>query len=100
MSSESAVLLTRHLGKDCTAQEREAQAVTAAELLTAFRSGKGVDLNGVVITGDLMLDELPLVPVPPRDDLPPSVRDAILKQGLRQVRVVAGLIVIRNSIRW
>ena len=49
-STESAVLLTRHLGKDCTAQEREAQAVTAAELLAAFRSGKGVDLNGVVIT--------------------------------------------------
>ncbi|TLY16100.1 MAG: hypothetical protein E6K69_04725, partial [Nitrospirae bacterium] len=31
--TESAAVLTRHLGKDCTAQEREAQAVTAAELL-------------------------------------------------------------------
>src|SRR5207237_2821443 len=98
MSSESAVLLTRHLGKDCTAQEREAQAVTAAELLAAFRSGKGVDLNGVVITGDLRLDELPLVPVPPPDVLPPRVRDAILKQGLRQLRVGSGPIMIRYFI--
>lgn len=98
MPSESAVPLTRHLGKDCTAHEREAHAVAAAELLAAFRSGKGVDLNGVVITGDLMLDELPLVPVPPRDVLPPRVRDAILTRGLQQVRVVSGPILIRNSL--
>ncbi len=95
---EAAPLLTRHLGKDCTAQQRDAQAVTAAELLAAFKSGKGVDLSGVVITGDLMLDELPLVSVPTLDVLSPRVQDAIQKQHLRQVRVISGPILIRNSL--
>ena len=98
MSSEAAAPLTRHLGRDCTAQEREAQAVTAAELLAAFRSGKVVDLSGVVLTGDLMLDELPLVFVKTLDVLSPRVQDAILKQRLQQVRVISGPILIRNSL--
>lgn len=98
MPSEAAAPLTRHLGKDCTAQEREAQAVTAAELLAAFGSGKGVDLSGVVITGDLMLDELPLASVTTLDVLSPRVQDAILKQRLQQVRVISGPILIRNSL--
>lgn len=98
MPSEAAAPLTRHLGKDCTAQEREAQAVTAAELLAAFRSGKGVDLSGMVLTGDLMLDELPLVFVKTLDVLSPRVQDAILKQRLQQVRVISGPILIRNSL--
>ncbi len=48
--------LTRHLSAGCTEQEREAQAVDAAQLLQAFREGKGIDLSGVVVRGDLSLD--------------------------------------------
>ena len=64
-ASGPGVALTRHLGADCTEQEREARAVDAAQLLQAFRDGKGVDLSGVVIRGDLSLDTLPVGPLPP-----------------------------------
>ncbi|HSV90129.1 MAG TPA: hypothetical protein VLH80_03485, partial [Nitrospiraceae bacterium] len=37
--------LTRHLGADCTEQEREASAVDAAQLMQAFKEGKGIDLS-------------------------------------------------------
>ncbi|MCX5727626.1 MAG: hypothetical protein NTZ28_02080, partial [Nitrospirae bacterium] len=64
-ASGPGVALTRHLGADCTEQEREARAVDAAQLLQAFREGKGIDLSGVVVRGDLSLDTLPVGPLPP-----------------------------------
>ena len=57
--------LTRHLSADCTEEEREARAVDATELLQAFKEGKGIDLSGVVVRGDLSLDTLPVGPLPP-----------------------------------
>src|SRR4029079_5001707 len=64
-TSGVGIVLTRHLGADCTEQERAARAVDATELLQAFREGKGVDLSGVVVRGDLSLDALPVSPLPP-----------------------------------
>ncbi|MGH7148975.1 MAG: hypothetical protein ACREIJ_13890, partial [Nitrospiraceae bacterium] len=78
--------LTRHLGADCTEQEREAQAVDAVQLLQAFREGKGIDLSGVVVQGDLSLDTLPLGPLP--SELP-ELEGMKELQG-REVRVVSG----------
>jgi len=62
-ASGMGVALTRHLGADCTEQEREAQAVDATQLLQAFREGMGIDLSGVVVRGDLSLDSLPVGPL-------------------------------------
>src|SRR5881397_2532147 len=61
--SGPAAPFLRHLGKDCSGRERDTHAVRAGEVLTALQEGNGVDLAGVVITGDLMLDELPFVAV-------------------------------------
>ncbi len=83
--------LTRHLGAGCTAQEREARAVDAAQLLQAFREGKGIDLSGVVILGDLSLDALPVSPLPPEFE---GMKEL---QG-HEVRVIPGSMMIVNSV--
>ncbi|HKO30681.1 MAG TPA: pentapeptide repeat-containing protein [Nitrospiraceae bacterium] len=90
-ASGPGVALTRHLGADCTEQEREARAVDATELLQAFREGKGIDLSGVVIRGDLALDLLPIGP------LPPELEELKDLQG-REVRVIPGSLIIVNSV--
>jgi len=89
--SGPGVALTRHLGADCTEQEREARAVDAAQLLQAFREGKGIDLSGVVVRGDLYLDTLPVGP------LPPELEGMKELQG-RAVRVIPGSMTIVNSV--
>ncbi len=81
----------RHLGADCTEQEREAQAVDATQLLQAFREGKGIDLSGVVIRGELTLDTLLVGP------LPPELEGMKELQG-REVRVIPGSMTIVNSV--
>jgi uncharacterized protein YjbI with pentapeptide repeats len=80
-----------HLGADCTEQEREARAVDAAQLLQAFREGRGIDLSGVVIRGDLSLDMLPVGP------LPPELGGMKELQG-REARVIPGSMTIVNSV--
>jgi uncharacterized protein YjbI with pentapeptide repeats len=80
-----------HLGADCTEQEREARAVDAAQLLQALKEGKGIDLSGVVVRGDLSLDTLPVGP------LPPELEGMKELQG-REIRVIAGSLTIVNSV--
>ena len=83
--------LMRHLSADCTEQEREARAVDAALLLQAFKEGKGIDLSGVVIRGDLSLDTLPIGPLPP--DL-----KGMKELQEHEVRVISGSMAIVNSV--
>jgi len=90
-ASGPEVALIRHLGADCTEQEREARAVDAAQLLQAFKEGKGIDLSGVVVQGDLSLDMLPVGP------LPPELERTKELQG-REVCVISGSMVIVNSV--
>ncbi len=87
--SEMKVAL--HLSAGCTEQEREARAVDAAQLLRAFREGKGIDLSGVVIRGDLTLDSLPVGP------LPLELEDVKELQGL-EARVIPGSMRVVDSV--
>jgi uncharacterized protein YjbI with pentapeptide repeats len=91
LASESAVTLTRHLGAGCTEQEREARVVDAAQLMQAFKEGKGIDLSGVIIRGDVSLDMLPVVP------LPPELEGMKELQG-REIRVIPGSMTIVDSV--
>jgi len=97
-SAAPAAPLTRHLGRDCSAQEREAQAIPVAELLAALKAGRGLDLNGVVVTGDLALDQLP--PLSPERvfTLPPRIQDIIPVENIRDVRLIAGPVTIKDSL--
>ena len=69
----------------------EDQAVDAAQLLEAFKEGKEIDLSGVIVRGDLSLDMLPVVP------LPPELEGLKELQG-REVRVIPGSMTIVDSI--
>ena len=90
-ASGPGVALTLRLGADCTEEEREARAVDATQLLQAFREGKGIDLSGVVVHGELSLDALPVGP------LPPELEGLKELQG-REVRVIPGSMTIVNSV--
>jgi uncharacterized protein YjbI with pentapeptide repeats len=83
--------LTLHLGAGCTEQEREARAVDAAQLLQAFKEGKGIDLLGVVVRGDLSLDMLSVGPLP-------SELEGIKALQGREIRVIPGSLAIVDSV--
>ncbi len=88
----------RHLDKACTKQEREARAIPAAELMEELKKGRSVDLSGVIIIGDLYLNDLPIrsldksLPALSSDD-----RQIVERLGARAVRLVNGTFSIRDS---
>ncbi|MEW6544216.1 MAG: pentapeptide repeat-containing protein [Nitrospirota bacterium] len=96
--SDPAAPFTRHLGPDCSEQERQAQAVSSADLLAALKAGRGLDLTGVVVAGNLMLDQLPVIPVSRVDGLSPGLQRAVRDRGLKELRVIAGPVSIRRSV--
>ncbi len=90
-------VLSRHLTGDCTERAREALALTADEIVSALREGKGVDLEGVVVIGDMWLDALPVVNPEALPRLPPSVRQGMGGRQFQEVRVINGPMRIRDS---
>jgi uncharacterized protein YjbI with pentapeptide repeats len=89
--SKPEMTLSLHLGAGCTEQDREARGLDAAQLLQALREGKGIDLSGVVVRGDLSLDALPA------RALPPELEDMKELQG-REVRVISGSLTMVDSV--
>ena len=81
---------TIHLSASCSQVERNAHAVKASAILAALTRGQIVDLDGVVIHGDLALETLPVVSVPP-------VIDGIIGPHDQEVRVIAGGLSLVNS---
>ncbi len=86
---------TRHLGRDCTEAQRDAQAVPAGEILAALKSGRGIDLSGVTVTGDLSLDELPVTAISRESLDSAELRDTL--SGM-PARVITGPMLIRDSV--
>lgn len=94
--SEVAVF-TLHLHHACTEAEREARAISAQDLMRALVAGKGIDLSGVVIQGDIVLDELPAQKVAAVEGL--SLEDRRVLEGLNdeEVHVIRGPFAIKHS---
>lgn len=93
----ASTVLTLHLNSTCTEAEREARAIYAKDLMRALAAGKGIDLSGVVIQGDLVLDELPAQKVGGVQGL--SLEDRRVLEGLNdeEVHVIRGPFVIKHS---
>lgn len=93
----ATAVFTLHLNSTCTEAEREARAVSAQDLMRALAAGKGIDLAGVVIQGDLVLDELPAQKVAAVQGL--SLEDRRVLEGLNdeEVHVIRGPFVIKHS---
>ena len=87
-------LFVRHFSRDCSKSERAAQA---AEILQALKAGKGVSLKNAVVSGDLLLTQLPSVPLT-SVALPPSVLADLAQSRVTEVRVIRGLFSIRDSV--
>jgi uncharacterized protein YjbI with pentapeptide repeats len=84
-------LLRIHLSASCTQAEREAHAVNASTLLAALKQGQTVDLDGVLVRGDLELETLPVSTDPP-------LIEGIIGPREQGVRVVAGGLSVTNSV--
>lgn len=93
----ATAVFTLHLHPTCTEAEREARAIPAQDLMRALAAGKGIDLAGVVIEGDMVLDELPAQKVSVVQGL--SLEDRRLLEGLNddEVHVIRGPFVIKHS---
>jgi|GEM_PF-1222842 len=90
-------LFVRHLSLDCSQAERVAQAVTAQEILQALKAGQGLSIRNAVVSGDLLLTQLPTVPVA-AIVLPPSLLADLAQSLVTEVRVIRGPFMIRDSV--
>ena len=88
---EAEGLFKTHLSAECTDSEREARSIDASNLMAALKRGQAIDLSGVVIRGDLVLDALPISANPPKVNGVPIERDS-------EMRVIAGGVSIINSV--
>src|SRR5690348_15249409 len=84
-------LLRIHLSASCTQAERETHSVDASTLLAALKQGRSVDLDGVVVRGDLVLEALPVAGKPPP-------LESIVDAQNKEIRIVAGGLSIVNSV--
>lgn len=89
--TSGAAALTVHLSPDCTDAERASKAVAARQVLTAIKQGQAIDLSGVVIQGDLRLDDLPMTVMPKGLDVESAGTTG-------DIRVVSGAVTIVNSV--
>jgi len=87
--SEAALMLS--LSADCTDAEREKRALEAIQVIDAIKRGKDIDLSGVVVRGDLLLDVLAAGP------MPQDLKEVAAIES-KDIRVIQGAISIVNSI--
>jgi len=97
-SATDPPVFRRHLVGGCTKQERAAQAVAAEEVLAAIQQGRGVDLAGVVLTDDLMLDQLQPVAVAEVGSLSSAARQFLTERHVEQVRMSHVPLMIEDAL--
>ena len=83
-------VMVRDLKGTCGDEDRQALAVSADDVLTALRQGRGVVLKGVVLAGDLPLDRLSLQPFEPGLVKHPAIVERIEAEQVSEVRVMHG----------
>ena len=96
-SGDTEKVFLRQISGPCSLKERETLAIPAEVLLTALKKGKSLDLRGVVIAGDLMLDRLPLQSFEQLDIPSHALHRFLERRGVHQVRVIRGAVSIRDS---
>ncbi len=94
---ESPPALSLRLSGDCTERDREAEAVTAEEVLQALREGRDVDLVNALITGDLLFDALPSGSMDRLMQRHPGLREALGDGASGPVRAISGRLSIQDS---
>lgn len=95
-SQPSSHMMVRILVGSCSEDDRTLLAVSAKEVLAALQSGQGVELDGVRLHGDLMLDALPLEPIPAIESFPAVVKERFENEQVTEVRIIRGPVIFRN----
>lgn len=90
--------LVVHLSPSCMPLEREARAVDGAAIMEAVARGRGVDLVGVVVRGDVIFDSLIVQVSPFTDKAAPEQRTATNQNDEEEHRFVRDAITIRESV--
>ena len=86
-----------HVEGPCLPGEQETFAVKGEDLLHAVEKGMSVDLEGVLVVDDVMLDLLPLRDAAGNSDIPGAVRAHLQQRGVAAVRIIPGSLSIRHS---
>jgi len=95
-SQTTSPMMVRILVGDCSDEDRRSLAISAQEVFVALQLGEGVELDGVTLTGDLMLDHLPLESISDKDQLSELVKERFDRESLTEIRVVKGPLILRN----
>ena len=95
--SSEVVFFKRIVGQ-CSLEEKKALAIPAENLFHALQSGKSIEVDGVVIVGDLMLDQLPIQPIYSKYIPSAPVRKDIEQRGIQEGRIIRGSLSIRDSL--
>ena len=94
----SSDILRQHVVGSCSLEGRTALALPAKSLLEALKAGKSLDLQGVVVTGDVMLEQLPRQPIDQGTLPSQEVRRMLNQRGVKELRIIPGSLIIRDSI--
>jgi len=86
-----------HVEGPCLPEEQALLAVRGADILEALEHGRSVDIEGVLVVDDVMLDLLPLHDLSGNSDIPPAVQERLQQQRIAAVRVIPGILSIRHS---
>ncbi len=95
--AETVDVLWVHLDGFCFAGDQRELAVKGEAILEALQDGKSLDLQGALVVGDVMLDQLPLQPLEEIPGIRQDIRNDLKERSLEQVRVIPGSISIRDS---
>ncbi len=89
-------MMVRILVGACSEEDRKSLAVSAEEVFTALEAGQGVELDGVMLRGDLMLDALPLEPISNSERLPALVQERLDQEKVTEVHIIKGPLIFRH----
>jgi len=86
-----------HLEGPCLPTDQRAWAVKGADVLEALKAGKNLDFQGVLVAGDIMLDQLPVQPVAEIPNIPVDIQERLHQRGFETARVIQGALTFRGS---
>jgi len=95
--ADSVDTLWVHLEGFCFTSDQQKWAIKGKDVLDALKTGKNIDIQGALVVGDVMLDQLPLQPIAEIHNIPDHIQADLKQRGLEKARVIPGSITIRDS---